>query len=195
MKCRKNTYTDTIPIQYRSDTDKVFASKCWSEVFGLNYLQTVRSGNRCKPRGPCVRSITAVSVLISSFKLLAHPSSLVSWGSCLFVPYSRRDSLSRGAPALFTDPISISLSLSLSLSLTLPPTLRPFLPPSLPRSLSLFVSLSYVFWVRSLSLVSHSLSLHHPGTTLGLSSTVYAPNPPSENYKVQQESALAVQSH
>ena len=63
------------------------------------------------------------------------------------------------------------------------------LPPSFALSLSLFVFLSYVLWARSLSLVSHSLSLYHPGPTLGLSSTVYAPNPPSENYKVQQESA------
>ena len=29
-----------------------------------------------------------VSLLISSFKLLAHASSLVSWGFWLYVPYS-----------------------------------------------------------------------------------------------------------
>ena len=51
-------------------------------------LPIVRSGNLCKSRGPCVLSADVVSLLISSFKLLAHPSSLVSWGFWLFVPYS-----------------------------------------------------------------------------------------------------------
>ncbi len=51
-------------------------------------LPIVRSGNLCKPRGPCVLSAGVVSLLISSFKLLAHPSSLDSRGYWLFVPYS-----------------------------------------------------------------------------------------------------------
>ena len=51
-------------------------------------LPIVRSDNLCKTRGPCVLSADVVSLLISSFKLLAHTSSLVSWGFWLFVPYS-----------------------------------------------------------------------------------------------------------
>ena len=74
-------------------------------------------------------SIAVVSLLISSFKLLAHASSLVSWGFWLYVPYSNV------IPSLFTDVCvlrkqSVTVFLSPSLNLTL--------------NLSLFLSLSHL---------------------------------------------------
>ncbi len=59
-----------------------------SEVFTA--IVIVRSGNLCKSRGPCVLPAAVVSLLISSFKHLAHPSSLVFLRSYLsFRTYSR----------------------------------------------------------------------------------------------------------
>jgi hypothetical protein len=62
--------------------------QCRSKKSPILHWPIVRSGNLCKPRGPCVLPAVVVSLLISSFKLLAHASSLVSWGFWLFVPYS-----------------------------------------------------------------------------------------------------------
>jgi hypothetical protein len=65
----------------------------------------VRSGNLCKPRGPCVLPAGVVSLLISSFKLLAHVSSLVSWGFWLYVPYSSVIPCHGGLQPPFTSPV------------------------------------------------------------------------------------------
>jgi hypothetical protein len=51
---------------------------------GSDVCLFVRAGNLYKPRGPCMLPTAVVSLLISSFKLLAHTSSLVSWGFWLF---------------------------------------------------------------------------------------------------------------
>jgi hypothetical protein len=53
-----------------------------------------------------------VSLMISSFKLLAHASSLVSWGFWLFVPYSSVIPCHGGLQSPFTTPLHISSALA-----------------------------------------------------------------------------------
>ena len=82
----------------------------------LTHTPLSRSGHHWKPRGRCVLTADVVSLLISSFKLLVHDSSLVSWGFWLFVPYSNV------IPSLFTDVCvlrkqSVTVFLSPSLNL------------------------------------------------------------------------------
>jgi hypothetical protein len=76
-------------------------------------LPIERSDNLYNPRGLCVWTITTVSLFISSLNSLPRPSFLVSWGSCLFEPYSRCDSLSLGVPVPFQFRYPLLLFLSL----------------------------------------------------------------------------------